>query len=363
MRVFRSTRLRIPAAISVVVLALVACGGGETTQEVAGETEVDDEPTEEAPEETEDAGEETEAAGWEPTESVTYVAPAGAGGGWDTLARTSGRVLEQSDLVDVAFPVENHEGGGGAVGWSYVAGRAGNDHTLFVTSPPIILVPLAGEAAHDHTDFTPIARLITDYMAFLVPADSPHETIQDLFDTAVAEGSGFSIAGGSAPGSMDHIALAGAADAAGHDATALNYVPFSGGGEAMTAAIGGHVDAVVTGAGEAISQLEGGTLRALATTAPAGESPLDGVPSLQDAGVDYTFDIWRGVMGPPDMSPEAVDYYEQLFADMVELGDWVEQRDSLGWLDAYMDSDAFGEFLDEQRTQFETILQDLGLLS
>ncbi|MFA9432503.1 tripartite tricarboxylate transporter substrate binding protein [Egicoccus sp. AB-alg2] len=339
------TRARPLAAVAALALAAAACGA-DAEQAAAGDQ----------------AGDDAAAADWAPSEPIDYIAPAGSGGGWDTLARTTGRVLEASDLTDVAFPVQNVEGGGGAVGWANVARKAGDDHTLFVTSPPIILVPLAGESGHDHTDFTPIARLITDYMVFLVPADSDLDSIGELFDRAATEGDSFAIAGGSAPGSMDHIALAGAVDAAGHDARAINYVPFSGGGEAMTAALGGHVDAVVTGAGEALAQIEAGTLRALATSAPAGESPLDGVPSLAEEGIDHGFDIWRGVMGPPDMDPSAVAYYEQLFADMLELDEWAEQRDGLGWIDAYQDGAEFGAFLDEQRAQFETILDDLGLL-
>ncbi len=298
-----------------------------------------------------------------PSEPIEYIAPAGAGGGWDTLARTTGRVLEESDLVDVNFPVENHEGGGGAVGWAHVAGQPGDDHTLFMASPPLILVPLSGEADHDHTDFTAVSRLITDYMIYGVPEDSPIETVEELFERAADadDEDEFAIAGGSAPGSMDHIGLAGAADAAGVDAAEVNYVPFSGGGEAMTAAIGGHVDAVVTGVGESTSQVEAGEIRVLATSAPEGESPID-APALQDEGIDYTFDIWRGVMGPPDMSPEAIAFYEQMYADMLELDEWAEERDELGWIDAYLGHDEFTEFLDEQQEEFEAVLDDLGLL-
>lgn len=343
MTTFRSRRVRVPlAALSTLLVGLAACAGDDS-----------------APAASADPAEGGDAAAWGPSKPVDYIAPAGSGGGWDTLARTTGRVLEQSDLVDVPFPVQNVEGGGGAIGWANIAGRAGDDHALFVTSPPIILVPLAGESSHDHTDFTPIARLITDYIALLVPADSPIESVDELWEAASS--GDFSIAGGSAPGSMDHIALAGAADAAGIDATTLNYIPFSGGGEAMTAAMGGHVDAVVTGAGEALGQIESGTLRAIATTAPAGESPLEGVPSLEDEGIDYTFDIWRGVMGPADMPPDAVAFYSAMYADMLELDEWAAQRDGLGWIDAYQDSAEFGAFLDEQREEFSTILEDLGL--
>ncbi|WP_434983621.1 Bug family tripartite tricarboxylate transporter substrate binding protein [Vreelandella zhaodongensis] len=300
---------------------------------------------------------------WTPSRSVEFVAPANPGGGWDTLVRTVSRVLQEEQLAERNFAAINVPGGGGAVAWAQIARDSGNPHKLFATSPPIILVPLAGASRHDHTDFTPIARLITDYSIILVEADSEYQTINDLFE-ALKENNSLSIGGGSAPGSMDHISVAGLALAAGLDASSVNYIPFSGGGDAMTNLMGGHVEAVITGAGEAVGQLgEGSQLRALGVSSPERlGGGLADVPTYQEQGVDYTFDIWRGVMGAPDMPEEAVAYYEALFAEMQETDGWQQARDQLGWLDAYQDSETFGAFLDEQKEQFSSVLSDLGLL-
>jgi putative tricarboxylic transport membrane protein len=299
---------------------------------------------------------------WTPTEPVEYVAPAGTGGGWDTLARTTAKVLEESDLVDLQFPVVNMPGGGGAIGWAYIAGAPGNPHKLFVTSPPIILVPLTGDTPHDHTSFTPIARLITDYMIYAVAADSPIQTIEELFDAIRENPTGFSVAGGSAVGSMDHIAIAGAADAAGIPPADVNYISFEGGGEAQLAALGGHTDAVITGMGESLSMVQSGDIRVLAVSAPERVAALPDVPTLLESGIDFSFDLWRGVMGPPGLTDAQVAYYEQLYADMLELDSWGAERDSLGWIDAYLPSAEFGAFLDEQSELFVDILTDLGLV-
>jgi len=300
---------------------------------------------------------------WTPSRSIEFVAPANPGGGWDTLVRTVSRVLQEEQLAESNFAAINVPGGGGAVAWAQIARDSGNPHKLFATSPPIILVPLAGASRYDHTDFTPVARLITDYSILLVSADSEYQTINDLFD-ALKENPQLSVGGGSAPGSMDHISVAGLASAAGLDASSVNYIPFSGGGDAMTNLMGGHIEAVITGAGESVGQLgEGSQLRALGVSAPERlGGALANVPTYQEQGVDYTFDIWRGVMGTPDMPAEAVTYYEELFAEMLETDGWQEARDQLGWLDAYQDSDAFATFLDEQQTQFSSVLTDLGLM-
>jgi putative tricarboxylic transport membrane protein len=299
---------------------------------------------------------------WVPTESIEYVAPAGAGGGWDTLARTTSKVLEESDLIDVRLPVVNMPGGGGAIGWAYIAGAQGDPHKLFVTSPPIILVPLSGESAHDHTDFSPIARLIADYNVYGVVADSPIQTIGELFDAIRDDPAGFSIAGGSAVGSMDHIAIAGAANAAGIPAADVNYVAFEGGGEALVAAVGGHTDAVVTDVASATPLVASGDIRVLAVSGEERVDTLPDVPTLRESGIDFSFDIWRGVMGPSGLTEAQVAHYEQLFAEMLELDSWAAERDRLGWVDSYLPGAEFAAFLDEQRELFHTVLSDLGLI-
>ncbi len=309
------------------------------------------------------AGTSTVQADWEPTRPVEFVAPANPGGGWDTLVRTVSRVLQEEGLAEQNFAPINVPGGGGAVAWAQIARDGGNPHKLFATSPPIILVPLAGTSRFGHEDFTPIARLSTDYSIVLVAADSEYQDLNDLLE-AVRENPSLSIGGGSAPGSMDHIAMAGLADAAGLEASSVNYIAFSGGGEAMTNLLGGHVEAVISGAGEVAGQLgEGSEVRALGvSSAERLSGALAEVPTYQEQGIDYSFDIWRGVMGAPDMPEEAVAYYETLFAAMLETEGWQQARDQLGWIDAYQDSEAFGDFLDAQRDQFSEILDDLGLL-
>lgn len=345
------------AFMSIFVLAAMLTGcGGNSSQEATSPS-----PEEKQPEQTEAPTNDTKEE-WVPTEPIEYIAPANAGGGWDTLARTTSKVLEESGLSPQPLPVVNKPGGGGAIGWAYMAGNEANPHKLFVTSPPIILVPLNGNSEYDHTNFTPIARLITDYMIVGVKADSPYLTIEELMDALKESPDSISIAGGSAPGSMDHIAIAGAANAAGVSAKDINYVPFSGGGEAITALLGGHVDVVSTGVGESSQHVEAGTIRILAISAPHRLDNIPDVPTYKDAGIDFSFDIWRGVMAPKGISEAAINYYQELYASMLETPEWAEARDQLGWTDAYMNGEEFGAFLDEQLSLFENILTEIDLV-
>ncbi|PSJ46344.1 tricarboxylic transporter [Zobellella endophytica] len=301
--------------------------------------------------------------GWQPSRAIEYIAPANPGGGWDTLARTTARVIMQEQLSPQSFATINVPGGGGAVAWAQIARDRHNDHKLFATSPPLILVPLAGMSRYDHEDFTPIARLITDSATVLVRKDSPYQTLNDLLD-ALRENPRLSIGGGSAPGSLHHVSFAGLALAAGLNAREVNYVSYSGGGEAIISLLGGHIEAVSAGIGESSGQIaESGQLRALGI---AAEERLPGtladIPTYKEQGVDYTFDIWRGVMGPKEMPADAVAYYQNLYVRMMNSEGWQQARDQLAWTDAYLDSQQFGIFLDQQKKQFGRVLAELGLL-
>src|SRR5690554_935377 len=143
-----------------------------------------------------------QAEEWAPTRNIEFIAPANPGGGWDTLVRTVSRVIQEEGLAERSFAAINVPGGGGAVAWAQIARDSGNSHKLFATSPPIILVPLAGTSRYDHTDFTPVARLITDYSIVLVPADSEYQDLNDLFAAFEAD-PGLSVGGGSAPRSEE----------------------------------------------------------------------------------------------------------------------------------------------------------------
>lgn len=298
--------------------------------------------------------------GWQPRQAIEYIAPANPGGGWDTLIRTTSRVIAEEKLSAMNFAAVNIPGGGGAVAWAQIAAKRANPHVLFAASPPIILVPLAGRTPLTHKNFTPIARLITDYSIVLVRADSPYKTARELFD-AIKARPNLSVGGGSAPGSMDHISIAGAAAAAGINPRQINYIAFSGGGEAMTNLLGNHVEAVISGAGESQALLRGGQVKALAISGPQRMATMPDVPTLQEQGIDFTFDIWRGIMGAPNMPAEAVTYYQTMYERMLKTTAWAAARDQLGWIDAYQGSQDFGSFLDGQQKQFGSVLSDLGL--
>ncbi|XUX07583.1 tripartite tricarboxylate transporter substrate binding protein [Sporosarcina sp. UB5] len=299
---------------------------------------------------------------WKPSKPIEFIVPAGAGGGWDTTARATAKVLEEQKIVNQRFAAVNKPGGGGAIGWAYVNDKKTDDHLLFPTSPPIMFVPLNGQSDLGHKDFTPIAALTADYAAFIVKADSPFQNMNDLVDAMKKDPSSISVVGDSAPGSMDHMQFIKAVSAAGVDAKTVKYVSAQD-GAGMTMLLGGQVEVYSTGVGEAVEQVRAGNVRVLGVTS---EERLEGevlsdFPTLKEQGIDDTFVVWRGIMGPKEMSPEAAKFYENALKEMVETDAWKEELDRYGWLSNWMGSEEFSKFLDEEYDKMEALMKEIGL--
>jgi putative tricarboxylic transport membrane protein len=296
-----------------------------------------------------------------PARPLEIVAPANPGGGWDTLARTMNRVLEVEKLYPQPMSVLNKPGGGGAVGLAYIFQKKGDDYELVVYSPPLIINTINKTFTQNYKELTPLAKLITDYQVFIVKADSPYKTFKDLMDAIKKNPNAVKFAGGSSPGSMDHLAFCKVAQLAGINPKDLSYVAFSGGGEAITTLLGGNVAFVSSGIGESLAQIQAGTVRALAVTSPARLSgPMKGVPTVKEAGINTTYEVWRGVFGAPGMSKSAQAWWAKTLKTMVGTKTWKESLEKLQWLDAYAPGEGFAKFLTEEQKSYQALMVTLG---
>jgi putative tricarboxylic transport membrane protein len=225
---------------------------------------------------------------------------------------------------------------------------------------------------------TPISRLTAEFEVIVVPADSEYQTLDDLIAAFQADPTSISWGGGSA-GGTDHILVGLIAQAVGVDPTQVNYVPFSGGGEALAAILGGQVSAGVSGVGEWLDQIESGELRALAVsgtaaagdatpqaggaTPAAGDAAVGVAPTLQEQGIDVELANWRGVVAPPEISEEGRQCLAALVEQMVASDGWAQTREQYGWQDFALSGDEFATFLTEERERVIGILTELGLVT
>ena len=308
-----------------------------------------------------------------PSGTLQIMAPAAPGGGWDTTAREIQRVLG-TGIVDETVEVFNVEGAGGTIGLAQlVSDNAGDPNTLMVMGMVMIGAIELNQAEIGLDQVTPIAALTAEYEVIVVPADSEYQTLDDLIAAFQADPGGISWAGGSA-GGTDHILVGLIAQAVGVDPTLVNYIPYSGGGEALAAILGGQVSAGVSGIGEWQDQILAGELRALAVSGsaagdatpsagtPAAEDELANIPTLQEQGVDVELANWRGIVAPPEIPDDQRDCIVAMIEEMHDSDEWAATLANYGWQDYFIAGDEFAEFLPEDRERITSILQSLGLV-
>lgn len=295
-----------------------------------------------------------------PNKNMEIVAPASPGGGWDMTARSIEKVLSDESLVDQNITVVNKPGGGGEVGWKYLQSK--DAHTLSVNSSLVLTNNLLGQSEQSYKDFTPIATLATEWQVLAVPADSKYETATELLEAVKKDSTSVKIGVGPGLGNDDHLSLVQAAGEYGINPSELNFLVYEGGGDIVTALLGGHVDAVTTSLSDVKDQHIAGKLKILAVSSDKPVEGIEDVPTWQDEGVDMVFPHWRGIMGPPDMTEEEVAYWDEKIGRMVETDQWKKILENNDWEGFYKNSEESKVFMEEQNELYQELVNDSGMM-
>lgn len=299
---------------------------------------------------------------WKPNQNVEIIAGTGPGGGVDRTARTIQRIFQDKILVGISASVVNKPGGGGAVGWAYLNQHPGNGHYLSVSILNLLTNNITGNSPLRHTDFAAIAQLFSEYIAFTVKTDSPIKTGRDLMERFRKDPATISVALSPSRGGVAHIALALAVKEAGIEAKQIKIVVFNTGSEASTALMGGHVELVPTSVSNAAPQLAAGKVRVIAVSSPQRlRGTFANVPTWREQGWNAVVDNWRGIIGPKQMSPAQIAYWEEIFGKLAESDEWKKDLENNMWTNNYMGSIDSQNFLATQYNELRRLLIDLGL--
>ncbi|MEC0254631.1 Bug family tripartite tricarboxylate transporter substrate binding protein [Paenibacillus lautus] len=300
-----------------------------------------------------------------PKKPFIVTAPSGAGGGWDKTARSLTKVLTETKLIEQTMTVENKPGGGGTVFLAeYVAKDNEDPYKLFVSSPPILINNLKkeGNSPFGYKDVTPLAQMTKDFGAIAVPANSKFTDLQSLIDAIKADPTSVTLAGGSAPGSMDHLISVLPAFKSDVDPRTVKYLSYDGGGEAIAALLGNNADAIGTDISSLGSYLKAGKIKILAVTSSErlGGDFAD-VPTLKELGLDAEFTIWRGVFGPKGLTEEQLAFWDKTLKDLSENAVWQQELVANDWASEYRNAADFKAFLEEQEQDVQELLTALGM--
>lgn len=332
----RTPRVIIAAAAAVI---LAACGGNA---ESGGS----------------DSG--GQAAGdFQPLSRVEIIAPAAPGSGWDQTARAVQEAMRTDDLAR-SVEVTNVPGASGTVALAQIAPQRGKKDLLISSGLAMMSGIITNGTDVTLDALTPIARVVGEYEAIVVPADAPFNTTDELFAAIKADPKSVAIAGGSA-GSADHIFIGLLAQHYGVRPADVNYVPYSGGGEATTALLGGKVQAGVAGLNEFAEQVKTGGLKGLLVSST---EPIDGVSFAQtatDIDPGLEFQNWRSIMAPGGIDDTLKTQYIEAMTRMHDSDAWTQQLDRNEWSDNFIAGDEFATWLKEEDARVHGVLTELGL--
>jgi putative tricarboxylic transport membrane protein len=295
-------------------------------------------------------------------ESIHFLIPGGAGGGWDGTARGTGEALTKSGIVGKAT-YENMSGGGGGKAIGYLIENAKSSHgTLMVNSTPIVIRSLTKRFPQNFRDLTMVAGTIGDYAAFVVNKDSPLNSFEDLVAAYDKNPRKVAIGGGSVPGGMDHLVAALAMEAAGKDPTKVKYIPYDAGGKAMAALLSGEIQALSTGFSEAVGMAQAGEAKIIGVTSPERVPAFRDAPTLKEQGYDAEFVNWRGFFAAPGLPADKRRSYIAALGKMYDTPEWEAVRARNGWVNIYNPGDEFTAFLEKQEKVIASLMKKLGFL-
>lgn len=295
-----------------------------------------------------------------PNKPVTLVVPFPPGGAVDQAGRAISQALFKVWKQPVV--ISTKAGAGGAIGMSAVATAPADGYTLLATHPSIIAVPEAErlferKPAVDRTNFSPLALLVADPLVLVVKADSPWKTYEEFVADAKKKPDMIAYSSSGAYSAV-HLPIEMLTHAA---SIKLRHIPYSGGGPALTAVLGGVVSATAGAPAVLAPQIKAGELRALVTTGVKRHALLPDVPTAIELGYkDVEFYLWVGLFASSKTDDSLSKLIRQDISRAVQEPEFVQLMNKLGAPVDYRDGPAFSAFLDRDEERIKAALKRIG---
>jgi putative tricarboxylic transport membrane protein len=293
-----------------------------------------------------------------PSKTIEVVVPYAPGGGTDNLMRMITGIMDENKWSPVPLSVNNRAGGSGAVGFNYLINKKGDSHVVAGATPMIVSGKIEGRLPGNHRDAMTILMIVAiDELMLSVRNESPFKTIEDFVNAARARPGQLTV-GGTATNTEDHIFAYLFQQAA---KIQFKYVPFNSGGEVTTALMGGHIDAAVENPNEIVAQIEAGKAKNLAVAARKRLADAPDVPTFAEKGYEFYWEQMRGVVGPANMAPEAVKWWQDTLRKVTQTKKWQELyiKRNLLTPTAWTGEEA-NKYLDSLHSKYEQALHGLG---
>lgn len=294
-----------------------------------------------------------------PSRPLNMVVAFPPGGVADIVGRPLAVAMEKALKQPVL--VINRPGAGGATGTASVAKAAPDGYTILMALSSISIFPVSDRIngkvpAYEMADFAPIALVTADPTVLVVRADSPYKTLADFVAAAKANPGKINYSSSGVYGTL-HVSMEIFANAAG---VKLFHVPYQGGGPAVTALLGGQVEALASGPAAAIGQIKGGKMRALASWSTQRLALLPEIPTFKELGYDAEFYIWSGVFVPAATPAPIVQRLRDAVREAANSADFKAAMEKVSTPVSYLDAPEFRKYWETDAARLKVALEKIG---
>jgi len=297
-----------------------------------------------------------------PQHGITLIAPFGPGGASDLAARNLAAAMPGVD--GPRLMVLNRAGAGGTVGAGVVLRARRDGYTLLLAriGPNALAPALQQPPPYAWDDFTLLGLLERNPFVITVRADSPWPSLEALMADIRAH-PGHRSCATSGPHSLLDVGVRLLLHEAGLSTDAVIRLPYRGGGGAVLALLGGHVDFLGANLGAVVTQLRAGKLRALAVSGDAHLALLPSVPTLAEVGYPDAGTLmgWSGLWGPPGLPQDVVDYWRRLLLRVSQDRGWIESTRKQGSLPTVLDGERTRAYVAAQVRRFGAARAEINI--
>jgi putative tricarboxylic transport membrane protein len=301
------------------------------------------------------------AQNWKPENPVEIIVNCAPGCGPDRMSRLMQNAFQSHKLVAPSIAVQNKTGGGGAVAQTYLNQFAGNGHYLLHSGKSVLTTHAMGRSVAPYTELTPVANLFGEYIGIAVKADSPIKSGRDLIERLKKDPTAVSFGIATSLGNTNHQGVAGALKAVGIDVRKSRNVIFQSGALAITAMLGGHIDAVPVSVGSWVPHMQTAAVRVIAVSS-AQRLPgfFAGIPTWREQG-DSVVSNWRAMFGPKNMTQAQVAFWEAQYQKLMDTSEWKAEMVKLNGLSEFMGAAHFKKYMEEDYAEIKAFLLALDL--
>jgi tripartite-type tricarboxylate transporter receptor subunit TctC len=294
-----------------------------------------------------------------PSRPITMIVPFPPGGVADLVGRPTAAAMEKT--LKQPIVVLNRPGAGGAVGMGVAAKSAPDGYTILMGLSSISIFPVSDRLngktpAYEMKDLVPVALVSADPTVLVVREDSAYKTLADFVAAAKANPGKINYSSSGVYGTL-HVAMEIFANAAG---LKLFHVPYQGGGPAVTALLGGQVEALASGPAAAIGQIKAGKMRALAGWGEKRLALMPELPTFRELGYDAEFYIWAGVFAPAGTPDPVMRKLREAVRNAVNEPEFKAVMEKIATPVNYLDAPEFQAFWDKDAARLKTAVEKIG---